>query len=130
MPRGNTATICVATFRADWMAHVTMRDLCERYTVSRDQVVRLRDYWQLPKRHDRKLRRKPERLPPPTPDEIAASESSLGLAPMIAARVTCVQISWTEATRHDRQVTKPTMFSLTKIELTDEARDEMESWDD
>ena len=30
----------------------------------------------------------------------------------------------------ERQVTKPTAFNLTKINLTDEARDEMESWDD
>jgi hypothetical protein len=130
MPRGNTATIVVTAFHADWMAHVTMRDLCDRHSVSRDQVVRLRDYWHLPKRHDRKLRKKPERLAAPTPEEIAASEQSLSLAPMIAARVTCVQISWTEATRHERQVTKPTMFSLTRIELTNEARDAMESWDD
>ena len=130
MPRGNTATISVASFRLDWLEHVTMRDLCERYSVSRDQVVRLRDYWSLPKRHDRRLRRKPERLPPPSPEEIAASEEGLALAPMIAARVTCVQISWTEATRHERQVTKPTMFSLSRIELSDEARDELESRDD
>lgn len=130
MPRGNTATISITAFRADWMAHVTMRDLCDRHSVSRDQVVRLRDYWNLPKRHDRKLRKKPERLPPPTPEEIAASESSLRLAPMIAARVTCVTISWSEAMWAERQVTKPTAFNLTKINLTDEARDEMESWDD
>lgn len=130
MPRGNTATISVAVFRADWMAHLTMRDLCDRHSVSRDQVVRLRDYWALPKRHDRRLRRKPDCLPPPTPEEIAASENNLSLAPMIAARVTCVQISWTEATRAERLVSKPPLFTVAKVELTDEARAAMDSWDE
>lgn len=130
MPRGNTATINVAAFRADWLEHVTMRDLCERYSVSRDQVVRLRDHWSLPKRHDRRLRRKPERLPHPSDEEIEASKASLSLAPMIAARATCVSVTWTDAVRADRQVTKPTMFSMVRVEITQEIRDEVESWDE
>lgn len=126
MPRGNTAAISFVAFRADWHEHMTMRDLCDRYSVSRDQVVRLRDYWGLPKRHDRRLRKKPERLPPPSPEEIEASRSSLAFAPAIAARVTCVQVKWTQAQWEERQVQKPQMFSLRRVELSNELREEVD----
>jgi len=126
MPRGNTSAICVAAFRVDWMAHVTMRDLCDRYSVSRDQVVRLRDYWHLPKRHDRSLRQIPAGLPEPDAAEEAASQSSLALAPAVAIRVTCVQAWWSDAVRTERHVRKSTPFTLRQFETPPGLEDEPE----
>ena len=45
------------------------------------------------------------------------------LAPAIAARVTCVQVTWDERTRAERQVLKPTAVQLRPIEVPDEVRD-------
>ena len=59
------------------------------------------------------------------PEEIAASESSLALAPAIAARVTCVHQMWTDREWAERAVTKPKAFSLKRVELTDELRDDI-----
>ena len=64
---GKTATINVTQFRADWDLHVPIAFLCVKYTITKDQVVRLRDHWQLPLRLDRRLRFKPKRPQPPTP---------------------------------------------------------------
>jgi len=123
---GNTARIDIVQFRKDWGSHIPISALCVRYTVTKDQVVRLRNVWHLPLRLDRSLRFKPPRPKPPTPEEIAASEASLGFAPAIAAAVTCVQVTWDARTREERQVTKPTAFSLRRIELNDELRDEID----
>lgn len=108
MIRGSTATISVAAFRADWLTHMPMRALCQRYTISRDQVIRLKHVWSLPPRHDRRLRAKPARQPDPTPREIALA---------------CLEIqaTWTEEVREDRRVTKSAPVSLKRIEMTDEA---------
>lgn len=126
---GNTARIDMVQFRADWESHIPIAALCTRYTVTKDQVVRLRNVWHLPLRLDRSLRFKPPRPRPPTPDEIAASEASLDFAPAIAAAVTCVQVTWDDRTRSERQVKKPTAFSLRRIELNDEMRDEIDDED-
>lgn len=74
---GNTATISLVAFRADWMTHMPMRVLCDRYTITRDQVIRLKHVWDLPPRHDRKLRAKPPRQRDPTPTEIRAACTAL-----------------------------------------------------
>ena len=74
---GNTATISIATFRDDWNSHIPMRALCDRYTITRDQVIRLKVFWGLPPRHDRKLRAKPVRQRDPTPTEIRAACAAL-----------------------------------------------------
>ena len=73
MPAGNTAVIDVVRFRADWASHAPISVLCVKYTVTKDQVIRLRDHWQLPKRLDRSLRWKPKRseMVDPTEEEIA-----------------------------------------------------------
>jgi hypothetical protein len=47
------------------------------YTVTKDQVYRLRDHWQLPLRNDRRLRYKPVRGPDPTPAEIAERAAAI-----------------------------------------------------
>jgi hypothetical protein len=111
------------------MAHVTMRDLCDAYSVSRDQVIRLRDYWSLPKRHDRRLRRRPpQEMPEPSEQEVAASEETLELAPYVAACVTAIQARWTLQTREERRVAKPVPLTVSRVELPPDAKDAMESF--
>lgn len=111
--RGNTATISIAAFRGDWMTHMPMRALCDRYTITRDQVIRLAVVWELPRRHDRRLRQKPRRQADPTPREIAQ-----------ACRE--IQARWSEEVREDRCVYKRQPVTLSRIELTDEARQALE----
>lgn len=98
---GNTATISVTAFRADWMTHMPMRALCDRYTITRDQVVRLRDVWQLPLRNDRRLRFKPKRSEyrDPTPKEIRKACAE-------------IQASWDARTREERLVIKTQHVTL------------------
>lgn len=130
---GNTAVIDQATLRAQWEAYVPVGAICQHWTVTVHQIVRLREAWNLPPRNDRKRRYKPsraERMLDPTPEELAASENSLSLAPMVAARVTVVQATWSMEDWNDRQVTKPTPFTLARIELTDEIRDFMDDLND
>jgi hypothetical protein len=108
--RGVTATISLTAFRADWMTHMPMRALCERWTISRDQVIRLAVVWDLPRRHDRKLRAKPVRQRDPTTTEI---------------RQACIQIqaTWSDDVREDRRVTKTQLVSLRRIPLDSETRE-------
>ena len=107
--RGSTATISLTAFRADWMTHLPMRELCCRYTISRDQVIRLKHHWNLPPRHDRKLRAKPKRALDPTTTEIQRL---------------CLEIqdTWTDDVREQRRVIKTQHVSLMRIELDDETR--------
>jgi hypothetical protein len=116
---GVTATISIESFAADWATHMPIADLCARFTITKDQVLRLRDVWNLPLRNDRRLRFKPARVDrrDPTPSEI---------------RKACLEIQsrWDERTRGERQVVKATQFVLKRIELTNEARDAMEGFAD
>ena len=107
---GVTATISVAAFRADWLTHMPMRDLCMRYTVSRDQIIRLKHVWHLPPRHDRRLRAKPLRQRDPTQAEIRRACAA-------------IQATWSEDVREDRRVTKTQMFRLQRFDLTGEMLD-------
>lgn len=115
MPRGITSTISVTAFRADWVANLPIAALCERWTISKDQVIRLRDVWSLPLRNDRRLRFKPVRQRDPTTTEILQA---------------CIRIqgTWTDDTEYDRRVTKPTPFMLKRIELDDETREQI-NWE-
>jgi len=114
--RGNTSTISLTAFRADWLTHMPMRALCERWTISRDQVIRLAVVWQLPRRHDRKLRAKPVRQRDPTTTEIQQA---------------CLmfQAQWSDETREERRVTKTQHVSLMRIPLDTETRESMQSYD-
>lgn len=107
---GVTATISVTAFRADWMTHMPMRALCDRYTITRDQVVRLRDVWNLPLRNDRRLRFKPKRseMRDPTPREIAQ-----------ACRE--IQARWDARTREERTVTKTEGVTIRFVVTPDQA---------
>jgi len=57
---GNTTTIDVQAFKADYAAAVTHYELAERHTITRDQIIRLVRVWGLPLRHDRKAARSRE----------------------------------------------------------------------
>jgi hypothetical protein len=83
--------------------------LCQRYSITKDQTIRLRDVWQLPLRHDRRLRFKPLRQRDPTTREIAQ-----------ACRE--IQARWDANTRYERQVTKPVSFEVREVELPPDLR--------
>ena len=119
---GDTSRINVETLRVQWASHSSYAAICEFWTVTKDQLVRLRNVLPLPLRHDRRLRCRPERAERPTDAEIAASESSLSLAPMVAARATCVTAHWTVEERSHRQVTKPTAFNLQPLDTPEGLR--------
>ena len=117
---GNTATIDAAILRVQWESQMPMAAICTHWTIAKDQLIRLRDVWHLPKRHDRSLRYKPPRDPGPDDEEERASRESLSLAPQIAARATCVQAMWTEQQRLDRTMaTKPSEGMLRWIKAKD-----------
>lgn len=105
MPRGNTATISVTAFRADWVQGLPIAVLCSSYSISRDQVIRLRDLWSLPLRNDRKRRyRQPGSKRDPTPEEIRQ-------------RCLEVQAGWSEQTRQNRHWKKPQDWAVPIIEF-------------
>ena len=112
--RGNTATISVTEFRAEWLSHRPFSHICTHFTITRDQAVRLRLLWNLPPRNDRRLRFKPNRsdIRDPTPREIAQ-----------ACRE--IQAGWDDRTREDRCVYKRQPVQLRPIDMTDEAREAM-----
>jgi hypothetical protein len=123
---GKTATIDATTLRGLWDSYLPMGAICQHFTITVHQLVRLRVAWELPPRNDRKRRYKPsrdERLLDPDADELAASESSLDLAPMVAERVTVVHATWTPADWAERQAVKPEPFRLARFATPDEARD-------
>ena len=120
---GDTSRIDIATLKLQWASHSSYAAICSFWSVSRDQITRLRDVLPLPLRHDRKLRYRPPRSEKPSAAEIAASEASLNLAPMVAARATCVSVHWTEEVRALRRVSKPQPLRLEPGEMPEELRD-------
>jgi hypothetical protein len=92
---GNTATIDVHTLRVQWASHSSMAAIASYWTITKDQLVRLRDVHDLPRRHDRRLRFKPDRreFRDPSPQEIAQ-------------RCKEVQATWDDATEFARRVQK------------------------
>ena len=107
MAAGLTATISVEAFRADWLEHLPMRDLAQRYTITRDQVIRLAVVWNLPRRHDRSKRARGEPMRDPSPAEIA--------------RVCLeIQATWDDRTREMRRVTKTQAVSFSPIQFGDD----------
>ena len=123
---GNTAIIDRATLKAQWDSYQPLQSIAAFWTVSVHQLIRLRVVWEFDPRNDRKLRYKPsrdERLLDPDADELAASESSLDLAPMVAERVTVVQATWSPTDWAERQAVKAEPFRLARFATPDEARD-------
>jgi hypothetical protein len=120
---GDTSRVCIETLKVQWGSHSSYAAICTFWTITKDQLVRLRNVVPLPLRNDRRLRFRPEAYERPTPEEIEASEASLDLAPMVAARATCVTVNWTDEVRLLRQVTKPTMFEVRPVEVPEELRE-------
>ena len=106
---GVTATIDFQTLRIQWASHSSMYAICTHWTITKDQLIRLKAVAHLPPRHDRRFRFKPERQRDPTPREIAQ-----------ACRE--IQARWDAHTRHERQVTKPTSFEVREVELPPDLR--------
>lgn len=122
---GNTAAIDRLTLEIQWESYEPMAAICSHWTITKDQLIRLRDVWALPLRLDRARRYKPgrdDRLEEPTPEEEAASLAGLALAPMVAARVTSVQAHWSEREWRDRQVSKPLAYTLARIDVPEDTR--------
>lgn len=104
MAAGITATISIESFRSDWCDHTPIVQLCEMYSITKDQVIRLRDVWSLPLRNDRRLRSKRERQRDPAPHEIEAA---------------ClrIQATWDDRTRELRRVTKTQQVSVRTVHV-------------
>jgi hypothetical protein len=120
---GDTSRIDIETLRVQWDSHSSMAAICSFWTVTRDQLIRLKHVVPLAPRHDRRLRVKPPREEEPPPEEVEASEASLDLAPMVAARATCESALWTDEVRAARQVQKATPFRLRIVECPAEYSD-------
>jgi hypothetical protein len=107
---GVTATINVVSFRADWETHMPISALCERWTITKDQVLRLRTIWNLPLRNDRRLRFKPRRcdMRDPTPREIEQACKE-------------IQARWDARTEEERRVIKTAFVRLRVFETPDQA---------
>lgn len=108
---GVTATISITAFRADWETHMPISALCQRWTITKDQVLRLRTLWDLPLRNDRRLRFKPRRcdMRDPTPREIEQACKE-------------IQARWDEHTRVMRMVSKPQQFEVREVQTPDDLR--------
>ncbi len=124
---GDTSRIDLATLKLHWASHSSYAAICAAWTITKDQLVRLRNVVPLPLRNDRRLRYRPPKSERPSLEEIAASEASLDLAPWVKARTTCVTAFWTDEVRALRQVTKPTAFRMEPVEVPEELR---ETFDD
>ena len=123
--RGNTTAIDVQMLRMQWSSHSSMASICMFWTVSRDQLIRLRDVHQLPKRHNRSLRQKPDREPEPSKAEQRASEGSLDLAPRVAKRAAAVRATWSDSVRQHRHYSSQSVFEVPIVQVEIEPEDEL-----
>lgn len=116
---GNTAAIDFAILQVQWDSHCAMAAICSHWTITKDQLIRLKAVVPLQPRHDRRFRFKPPRSEyrDPTPLEIA--EACLR-----------IQAGWDTRTREQRSSVKSQPFTLKRIEMTDEARELLEGFDD
>lgn len=129
---GNTNRIDLATLRVQWSSYVPIAAICQYWTVTSHQLVRLRVVLGLEPRNDRKRRYKPsrsERMLDLDAAEVAASESSLDLAPRVAERATVIQAWWTPKDWEDRRATKNNAVSLASIPVPEEARRFVDEYD-
>jgi hypothetical protein len=121
---GNTATIDVQAFRLQWDAGVPMAVMCSHWTITKDQLIRLKAVWELPLRHDRARKRSP--VEDPAISEERASGLSLSLAPGVEARAALIRSRWTLEVEHSRRGTSsggpsqhlPKIVSLAAIRAT------------
>lgn len=121
---GNTATIDVQAFRLQWDAGMPMAVMCSHWTITKDQLIRLKTVWELPLRHDRARKRCP--LEHPAVAEDRASSAGLALAPGVEARAALIRSRWTLEVEHSRRGTSsggpsqhlPKIVSLAAIRAT------------
>lgn len=108
---GNTTNINVQTLRVHWQSHSSMAAICSYWSITKDQLIRLRDVLPLPKRHDRRFRFKPKRTEQrdPTEEEIRQACQA-------------IQARWDDFTRHQRLVQKPVSFEVKEIQTPDQLR--------
>lgn len=103
---GVTHTIDFQTLRIQWDSHSAMAAICTHWSITKDQLIRLKGVVPLPPRHDRRFRFKPKRSEyrDPTAEEI---------------REAClrIQATWDEKTELDRRVQKPKPFTVKTINL-------------
>jgi len=107
---GNTATIDFSTLKVQWDSHAPMAAICSHFSITKDQLIRLKTVVPLAPRHDRRFRFKPKRSEyrDPTPREIKQACKE-------------IQAKWDERTREERAVIKTQHVSLRRIEMTEEA---------
>jgi hypothetical protein len=116
---GNTATIDFSTLRVQWDSHSSMASICSYWTITKDQLIRLKTVVPLAPRHDRRFRFKPKRSEyrDPTTREIKQACKE-------------IQAKWDARTREERAVIKTQHVSLRRIEMTDEAREAFGQFED
>lgn len=109
--RGNTATINFTTLRLQWDSHAPMAVICSHWSITKDQLIRLKAVVPLPPRHDRRLRFKPKRSEyrDPTPQEIEAACEA-------------IQKGWDAHTEHARRVMKFQDYEIRDIQTPDDLR--------
>lgn len=112
---GNTATIDLNLLRMQWDSHSAMVAICTHFTITKDQLIRLKGVVPLAPRHDRRFRFKPKRSEQrdPTPEEILAATQR-------------IRAAWDDATEQDRRVTKTQSFQLRAYETPAELQDSPE----
>ena len=108
---GNTATIDFATLKVQWASHSAMAAICTHWTITKDQLIRLKAVVPLPPRHDRRFRFKPKRseMRDPTPREIEQACKEL-------------QARWDAATEAARRVVKFRPLEVREIQTPDVLR--------
>lgn len=107
---GNTTRIDFSTLRMQWDSHSAMAAICTHWTITKDQLIRLKAVVPLPARHDRRFRFKPKRSETrdPTPREIAE-----------ACRA--IRATWDAKTEIERRIAKPQNVTLGSYAVPDGA---------
>jgi len=105
---GNTATINFEELRVQWSSHSSMAAICAYWTITKDQLIRLRDVVPLPRRLDCRLRYKPKRsdYKDPTPRQIRSACQR-------------IQATWDDRTREERAVRKTSETHVKFIRMSD-----------
>jgi hypothetical protein len=109
---GNTTRIDFSTLKLQWDSHSAMAAICTHWSITKDQLIRLKSVVPLAPRHDRRLRFKPKRSEyrDPTPQEIVE-------------RSAAVRAKWDERTERERRVVKLAAYRLPMMSTPDEAID-------
>lgn len=105
---GVTHTIDFKTLRLQWDSHSAMAAICTHWSITKDQLIRLKGVVPLPPRHDRRFRFKPKRSEyrDPTPEEIRQRSAE-------------VQATWDARTEFARRVVKDgATFSVARIRIS------------